>query len=129
MNKREILKMLLSGTLLPDQIPAIGEGHLLIQTSETGFTDAKTGERFTSDQVEKMKTPFAGSPWLETQICGERNMLLDDTDCHKNARKPFLTKTEISGRECYMYSMIFIPEVKSIEDQIHLATSTIKNRQ
>jgi len=122
MNKRELLKSLLKGNAT---IPAITPGRLLIATSQNEFTDSLTGERFTRQQVNQMREPFAGNQPEIWQIVTSDSGLIQDDDLHPAARKPHYTPTKINGVACFQFEVVFIPEVTP-ENQLFYAT--LKNQ-
>ena len=122
MNKRELLRSLLTGR---QTIPAISPGRILIATGQNEFTDTTTGETFTRQQVNRMKEPFTGTRPEIGLIATYDAGLIDDNDIHPAARKPHYTPTEINGKPCFQYEVIFLPEVTP-ENQLFFGT--IKNQ-
>jgi len=110
MNKRQFLKDLVAGKINLSNVPPVGPCRLLIKTELTGFTDSITGEKFTSEDVEKMKAPFSDSQFSEGYIYSGTPFTEYD-DVHPLARTPYFEKTDIEGRECYRFLMINIPAV------------------
>jgi hypothetical protein len=112
MKKRAIIKAILSGSINPNSIPAIGPGRTLIQTGPETYTDSLTGENFSSDQVERMKEPFRNLPFAECKIVGTKEGLLNmDLEAHEKARIPHLTETEVNGNQYHEFRIINLPEV------------------
>ena len=122
MKKRDIIRMILAGHILPGDIPTIGPGRMLIQTGPESFTDSLTGESFQTDQVKRMTEPFRNSPFIEGIITGPRERLLDqDNEVHENARIPYLTETEVQGVPCYQFKVFNIPSIATTEDAVQWA--------
>lgn len=115
-DKRELLKMLITGSIRPGSIPAVGPGGMLIETASGIFTDTKNGESFQGEQLAQLIEPFKRSPFFEWHIgVGEskENFLEHEEDIHPNARTPYLTEMQIEGGYCYQFKVINIQSIST----------------
>ena len=129
MKKRDILKMLITGSIRPEDIPSIRPGGTLIQTGPFIYTDTKTGESFQADQLAKLIEPFKCSPFFEGYITGSKEGLLEQNiEVHPNARTPYLTEIEVNGIHCYQFKVIDIPTIKTVDDAVGWAINSNKNK-
>jgi len=112
MDKKSLLKKIAEGKLKLSDIPKPGPGFWLIQTGPSTFTDAMTGENFTSDQVATL-TRGKGSIVSEIEIVGSKEGLSYFEDFHPKAARPYLIECRVNEIDCFKFLTINIPELKA----------------
>lgn len=108
----KFLNELIGEKLKVDEFHSSGPGRWLVQTGPELFTDSNTGESFTIEEVNKLKSCFKNIFSLEKRITGTKRELSQIAGCHIEASKPYLTECVLNERIVWEFLVIDIPETK-----------------